>query len=447
MLRNGDWEGRQLINPARVQEALAYAGMPLPDRSRDPSVPASGLGWYTNFDGVWSSIPRQAFAGAGAGHQLLLVVPSLNLIVVRNGENLDDELPFWESAEHHLFRPLLEILALQSPYPPSPVVERMAWAPASTVVRMATGSERRDGSDNWPLAWAADGHLYTAYGDGFGFDPPLPEKLGLGFGVVMGHPATGITGLNIRSDGENRAMGRTGKKASGLLMVDNTLYLWARNADGAGGQAQLAWSQDYARTWTWAGWQFGEFGYPTFIHFGPDYAGARDDFVYIVSPDHPGAYTASDSYALMRVHRSRLAERAAYEFFVKLDETGQPVWSANILHRGPVFTNPGRCSRCAISYNPGLGRYLWWQQAWGTGLPENDPVDVRFHGGFGVYDAPEPWGPWTTVYFTPQWDVGPGESGSFPPKWMSEDGRTLYLVFSGNDNFSVREATLELRLA
>jgi hypothetical protein len=62
----------------------------------------------------------------------------------------------------------------------------------------------------------------------------------------------------------------------------------------------------------------------------------------------------------------------------------------------------------------------------------------------GVYDAPEPWGPWTTAYFTARWDAGPGESGNFPTAWMSDDGRTMYLVFSGDDFFSVREATMLL---
>jgi hypothetical protein len=69
-------------------------------------------------------------------------------------------------------------------------------------------------------------------------------------------------------------------------------------------------------------------------------------------------------------------------------------------------------------------------------------ADTRFEGGFGIYDAPEPWGPWTTVFFTEKWDVGPGETASFPTKWMSADGRTLHLVFSGDDGFAVRRATL-----
>ena len=73
-----------------------------------------------------------------------------------------------------------------------------------------------------------------------------------------------------------------------------------------------------------------------------------------------------------------------------------------------------------------------------------DLVQQRFHGGLGVYDAPEPWGPWTAVYYTERWDTGPGETGCFPTKWMSADGRTVHLVFSGDDAFSVRKATLIL---
>ena len=102
-----------------------------------------------------------------------------------------------------------------------------------------------------------------------------------------------------------------------------------------------------------------------------------------------------------------------------------------------MFTHQRRCYRGGVTYNAGLKRYLWCQT-----LPEGD---ARFEGGFGIYDAPEPWGPWTTVFFTNRWDAGPGETQSFPTKWMSSDGRTLHLVFSGDDHFSVRRATLTVR--
>jgi hypothetical protein len=93
-----------------------------------------------------------------------------------------------------------------------------------------------------------------------------------------------------------------------------------------------------------------------------------------------------------------------------------------------------------VSYHAPTKRYLWCQVLPGG---ESDP-DPRFRGGLAIFDGPEPWGPWTTVFFTPAWDVGPGETCSFPTKWMKEDGKELHLVFSGDDQFSVRKATLEL---
>ena len=101
---------------------------------------------------------------------------------------------------------------------------------------------------------------------------------------------------------------------------------------------------------------------------------------------------------------------------------------------GAVFAQPGKCYRSGVSYNAGLKRYLWCQTIPGG--------DTRFEGGLAIYDAPEPWGPWTTVYRADKWDVGPGETSSFPTKWMRPDGKTLWLVFSGDDHLSVRKATL-----
>src|SRR5262245_49966606 len=107
---------------------------------------------------------------------------------------------------------------------PSPVIKEIIWSPKETIVRKASGS------DNWPMTWADDDGLYTAYGDGNGFEPRVPEKLSLGFAKVRGLPPD-FSGANIRSrTGEQKGEGKAGKKASGLLMVDGVLYLWVRNA-------------------------------------------------------------------------------------------------------------------------------------------------------------------------------------------------------------------------
>ena len=324
------------------------------------------------------------------------------------------------------------------PYPPSPVIAWIDWAKLDTVVRRAKGS------DNFPLTWSDDDAIYTTYGDGFGFQPFLPEKLSLGVARITGMP-DGFQGVNLRSESiEQYGEGRKGRKGWGLLSVNGVLYLWLGHADRNGGQAQLAWSKDHGLTWTYADWRFAEFGLVGFVNFRKDYAGARDEFVYAYSHDGPKADEPADRFLLMRVPQDQINQRDAWQFFVRRDEQDRPVWSHDIGQRGAVFEHRDACLRSAITYDAGIKRYLWWQA-----VPQppghKDRGDTRFDGGFGVYDAPEPWGPWTTVFLTGQWDTGPGEHGDFPSKWISEDGRTLYLVFSGDDHFCVRKATLNLR--
>ncbi len=423
MLHRGEWEGRRLIAPAVVDSALSL--------SKTPGH--SGLGWWVNrtTEGArrWKSAPEDAFGGAGAGHQFLLVVPSLDLIVVRNGQNLDSTLAFHDGLDRYVVAPVVQAISTtrKAPYPPSPVIQGVQWAPKASIVRKARGS------DTLPLTWADDDALYTAYGDGNGFEPFVPEKLSLGFARVVGPPED-FTGINIRSaSGERKGDGAKGEKASGMLMVDGVLFMWVRNASNS----RLAWSSDHAKTWAWSDWKFEtSFGCPMFLNFGKDYDGARDRYVYVYSPDTDSAYQAADQMVLARVPSDRIAERGAYEFFKGLGTDGMPLWTEEIADRTAVFRHPGGCYRSSISYDAGLKRYLWCQT-----LPGGD---ARFRGGFGIYDAPEPWGPWTTVFFTEEWDVGPGETCSFPTKWMSTDGRTVHLVFSGDDCFSIRRATLNV---
>src|SRR5262245_45152460 len=178
------------------------------------------------------------------------------------------------------------------PYPPSPIITKLTWAPASTIIRQAYDC------DCWPLTWADDDHLYTTYGDGYGFEPRVPEKLSLGLARVDG-PPNAFTGTNLRAPTvEQRGDGRSGKKPSGLLMVDGVLWMWVRNA----GNAQLASSADHGRTWRWSDWKLTTgFGCPTFLNFGRNYAGARDGYVYTYSQDADDAYTPADRMVLARV--------------------------------------------------------------------------------------------------------------------------------------------------
>jgi hypothetical protein len=319
----------------------------------------------------------------------------------------------------------------QAEPPPSPVIRTIEWAPAASVVRKA-----KDG-DNWPLTWGGDDALYTTWGDGTGFDPKVEKKLSCGFARVTGGPED-FAGANVRSEAEQFGQGRAGLKAWGILSVDGVLWLWFGHADRKGGQSRLAWSRDRAKSWTFADWVFEDFGLMGFVNYGRDYEGARDGFVYAYSHDGPKADVPADRFVLLRASKGDLARRAAWEYW---DGAG---WTPDASRRAGVFSRPDGCLRSAMTYHAPTKRYLWWQA---LPRPKGHPDrgDTRFEGGFGVYDAPEPWGPWTTAFVTPRWDLGPGEHGDFPSKWMGADGRTLHLVFSGDDAFSVRRATLVLR--
>lgn len=436
-LRGGRWKDRQILPREFVEQAgravASVQELPVRDRLqfgegsilRRPSD-HYGLLWWTNTDGTLANIPTDAYWSWGLYESLVVIIPSLDLVIARAGRS-------WTRTSgmthYDLLEPFLEPIvaaargeSTAAPYPNSPVIERVVWDAPEEMIRLA------EGSDNWPLTWADDGALYGAYGDGWGFEPRVPEKLSLGLVRVEGSPPE-IRGENVRSaTGEQIGDGAAGKKASGMLMVDGVLYMWVRNADNA----QLAWSGDHGRTWTWADWRFTtSFGAPTFLNFGRNYDGARDEFVYVYSHDAETAYDAADRMVLARVPKDRITDRAAYEFFAARDEEGNPLWTPDVGERGAVFEYPGHCYRSGITYNAGLNRYLWVQPIAGDNL--------RFEGGFGIYDAPEPWGPWTTVFYTEDWDVGPGETMSIPTKWMRADGTAAYLVSSSDDYFSVRE--------
>jgi Domain of unknown function (DUF4185)/Concanavalin A-like lectin/glucanases superfamily len=312
------------------------------------------------------------------------------------------------------------------PYPMSDCLTALTWADASTIVHQAAGS------DTWPITWADDGQQYTAYADGWGFDPRVPNKLSLGLAKVIGAPP-GV-GMNIRSSsGEQKGDGHSGKKASGMLMVNGILYMLVRNANNDGQQSQLAWSSDHGVTWTWSTWKFAELGYPCFLNFGRNYAGARDGYVYVYSPDTPSAYNETDTIVLARVPVESITDRDAYEFYAGANAGGDPLWSRDIDQRRAVFIFPGGCNRIDVTYDAPLKRYL---------LVTRSRAQAGGRNQFSIYDAPEPWGPWTTVFYTEDWDVDPGESAHIPAKWISADGKTCQLVFAGSDSFAVRQFTL-----
>lgn len=430
-LNKGKWQGQTLIKSQVLKPMMAsnvhsvtQEGFPHGD------LLTSSICGFSNHCCVFPKIPDCTFFGAGAGQQAMIVIPSLDMVVIRFGNWLNGRKSdtFWTEIKDYLCHPLTDMLLHQSPFPASDKVRNV------TFVRPEDIKIDGEDSDNWPCTWAANGDLYTSYGDGYGFRPHTEKKLSLGFAKIYGTPDS-FKGVNLRTEtGEREGDGPSGEKASGLLMVDGVMYMIARNA----GNSQVAWSEDNGDTWGW-GFKFEtSFGCPTFVNYGQNYDGAPDDYVYVYSPHGTSAYEEYDHIVLARVNRKQIRSLSEYEYFKGFDEAGGPVWTSNIEEMGPVFTFPNHCHRLEALYHKATERY-WLVPA------------CNHEGGWGIFDAPTPYGPWSTVYFTDYWGLGKTHSYRFPTKWISEDGTKLHLVFSGRrfksidyDAMCVRSMSLEI---
>ena len=318
----------------------------------------------------------------------------------------------------------------------SPALISAVSPPASTYMTISKGSVIQtmlSGNDIWVNSWGADGNIYTAYGDGKGFSSPI--KLSQGLAKLLGSPPSTITGADIRTSSfEETGDGATGKKASGMLMVDGTLYVWVRNANNNGQQCQLTWANSPYTSWTWSSWKFTEYGYCSFANYGQNYAGAGDNYVYAFFSNHPSAYTSTDQIMLARVDKTQIKTQSAYQFFS--GSSSAPAWGGTT--RQPVLTHTGGVNRQDVTYDAAVSRYLMTMRSRSN------------TNHFSIYEAPNPWGPWSTAFYEPNagtGNLGWGESQHIPSKWLqplSANKQDFYLIHSGNDQFNLQKMTITL---
>ena len=344
----------------------------------------------------------------------------------------------------------------RAPYAPSKVI-------AGVEFDWATHQRHAPGSDNWPLTWADDGHQYAAWGDGGGFGGTNSRgRVSLGVARVEGR-WNDVRGQNVWGGVDPESPATFRGKSYGILSVDGTLYLWwAPDPLPHLTETRIAWSTDRGRTWQRSDWAFtfeDEVTIPTFLNVGQDHRrrarraaeesrGTRDEYVYsyLIRPRYgPGRSTSPLAYQsgfdvhrpgaidLARVPSVAIRDRNRYEFFAGLDPQGQPRWTAALRERQPVFEDPhGVGWNVSVVYNAGLGCYLLCTE------------HSRSHlGKLGMFDAPEPWGPWTTVLYEDAWGAGRVPINTFywsiPTKWISDDGGDFTFLFTGrteNDSFN-----------
>lgn len=320
--------------------------------------------------------------------------------------------------------------------------------------------------DNWCLTWADDDCQYTSCDDGWGWDFTSPDKPvwinylnnrvwrlrgnshdftpeylphypfyhasdeWYGYGIVcvgatlyhfltcatnhgFGYPFRGAKLLYSRDHGD-----------SWLLHDGKPIYLRERDPSR---EAMFFWQEeeDYA------------FSNIEFLQCGRNNELAKDDYVYLYSPN--GRYHMHELNCA-RVPRDRLTDRAAYEFFTELNRDGGAGWTKDIGRRGFIHAFPKNYGWYSwlpsVVYNKGLDLYIMANG--GTGV--NGSGMHELPASLGLYYARNPWGPWTEIFYTDAWVADKAANRLYQPKlspkWISEDGREMTLIFSdASDNW------------
>ena len=106
MLQKGHWEGKALFSEDAYNSVLARQLLNKPNQ-----LVSDHHGWILNIARKWPSLPPDAYCGVGGGHQIVLVIPSLDLVMVRNGEKI--KVPgktFFGVLDQELFKPLIQAI-------------------------------------------------------------------------------------------------------------------------------------------------------------------------------------------------------------------------------------------------------------------------------------------------------------------------------------------------
>ena len=95
-LRGGQWQGRQLIPKAFVDQCrvvpAALRGLPVVDEKRYGKAASHyGLLWWNNADGTLEDVPRDAYWSWGLYDSLIVVIPSLDVVVARAGRSFQGD--------------------------------------------------------------------------------------------------------------------------------------------------------------------------------------------------------------------------------------------------------------------------------------------------------------------------------------------------------------------
>lgn len=344
--------------------------------------------------------------------------------------------------------------------------------------------------DTWYPSWASDDNLYSPWTDGktdgIGCWSGTSEKARTGHAVMIGDAPLNLEIHNTSQPKEGSALPYQGRYPAGSLVHDGIWYYGTYCLGPAGKYVHngFAWnwpnlgpmpgfqiSRDYGKTWeasplTPAKPLFPEpathsgavkMGAPHFVDFGKNMEYSPDGKAYLlgmgaedndpkprpcIEPGKPGemfrvvegcksdfahanlSWVTADQVYLARVVPSpqTINDLKSWEFFAGHDSAGQPIWTAQFDKIKPLIEWNNHMGCVTATYVPSLKKYLMC-------ITDGWPTVAKMTSY--ILEADAITGPWRMVSYMKDF----GEQAyflNFPSKFISPDGRTLWLCYSAN---------------
>jgi hypothetical protein len=320
------------------------------------------------------------------------------------------------------------------------------------------------GADTWYPSWAADGNLYSPWTDGNvnGLTSGSGgENATTGHATILGEDPLK---LSITGQGVFKSSPRPyeGRYPCGSLVHDGVWYYGTYCLHPSGSMARdgrtFNWpwlgpfvgfrtSMDFGKTWTETPCTpenplFGEhalngepvkIGAPHFVDFGKAMEYSPDGKAYLVAQGSSdgknrrfayNSWITSDQAYLIRVKPGlgNMNDATKYEFFGGNQADGQVSWTNDFTRIKPIAEWRDNMGCVTITYNAPLRKYLMC-------VTDGTTTVTRFNTY--ILESDQITGPWKMVSYMKHF----GEQAyfvNFPSKFISGDGRSLWLCYAGN---------------
>jgi hypothetical protein len=344
--------------------------------------------------------------------------------------------------------------------------------------------------DTFYPSWASDGNLYSPWTDGETDGEKCASWAGenaqTGHAVMIGDDPLNLLIRNTSQPKTASAKPYEGRYPAGSL-VYNGIWYYATYCLGPAGRYQhneFIWnwpnlgpmpgfqiSHDYGKSWIPSPHSPDKplfpapnkyldpvkLGAPHFVDFGQNMKYSPDGKAYLlgmgaekndpkprpcIKPGQSGkvfeiyencvdefahanlSWITADQIYLVRVKPSpqTINDLKAYEFFAGHNEEKNPIWTDDFTKIKPLIEWNNHMGCVTATYVPGLKKYLMC-------ITDGWPTVAKMTSY--ILEAAEITGPWKMVTYMKDF----GEQAyflNFPSKFISEDGKTLWLCYSAN---------------